>query len=60
MRKLRKMAGRADAEPLEPEDWEVVWRMHGAGEASVLVRSARCRAARAARSAARRSRGRDA
>jgi adenylate cyclase len=28
MRVLRRKAGRRDTEPLEPEDWEVLWRMH--------------------------------
>ena len=28
MRELRKKAGRGDGEPLRPEDWEVVWKMH--------------------------------
>lgn len=28
LRKLRRDAGRRGGEPLEPEDWEVVWRMH--------------------------------
>jgi adenylate cyclase len=30
-RKIRRAAGRADAEPLEPEDWEAVWRVHDEG-----------------------------
>jgi adenylate cyclase len=29
VRELRKRAGRGDGEPLAPEDWEVLWRMHG-------------------------------
>jgi adenylate cyclase len=28
MRELRRRAEREDGEPLEPEDWEVMWRMH--------------------------------
>jgi adenylate cyclase len=31
IRRLRKRAGRADGEPLAPEDWVVVWRLHGQG-----------------------------
>src|SRR3954470_23210138 len=31
VRKLRRKAGRKDGEPLEPEDWEVAWRMHERG-----------------------------
>jgi adenylate cyclase len=31
VRKLRRQAGRADGEPLRPEDWEVAWRMHETG-----------------------------
>ena len=31
VRQLRRRAGRADGEPLAPEDWEIVWRMHGRG-----------------------------
>ena len=28
IRELRRRAGRADGEPLQPEDWEVAWHMH--------------------------------
>jgi adenylate cyclase len=31
IRSLRREAGRRHGEPLEPEDWEIVWRMHGTG-----------------------------
>jgi adenylate cyclase len=31
VRKLRRAAGRASGEPLEPEDWEVAWRLHENG-----------------------------
>ena len=31
MRALRRKAGRREGEPLEPEDWEVVWRLHEYG-----------------------------
>jgi adenylate cyclase len=31
VRKLRRAAGRAGAEPLAPEDWEVAWRLHEQG-----------------------------
>jgi adenylate cyclase len=30
-RELRRRAGRHDGEPLRPEDWEVVWRLHEYG-----------------------------
>lgn len=36
VRKLRRRAGRHDGEPLRPEDWEVVWRMHEYGVGRVL------------------------
>jgi adenylate cyclase len=38
VRKLRKEAGRKDGEPLEPEDWEVVWRLHDRGMGGVMAR----------------------
>jgi adenylate cyclase len=31
VRKLRRAAGRRGGEPLEPEDWEVAWRLHEQG-----------------------------
>jgi adenylate cyclase len=31
MRQLRRKAGRAEGEPLKPEDWEVIWRLHEYG-----------------------------
>jgi adenylate cyclase len=31
VRKLRRKAGRADGEPLSPEDWKVAWHMHESG-----------------------------
>ncbi len=31
IRELRRKAGRRDGEPLQPEDWEVAWRMHATG-----------------------------
>jgi adenylate cyclase len=31
MRRLRRKAGRPEGEPLKPEDWEVVWRLHEYG-----------------------------
>ena len=49
LRKMRKMAGRGEGEALEPEDWEVLWRMHEHGMGRVfqrlflaLPRSPRC------------------
>jgi adenylate cyclase len=30
-RELRRRAGRRDGEPLRPEDWEIVWRLHEYG-----------------------------
>jgi adenylate cyclase len=49
VRKLRRAAGRAAGEPLEPEDWEVAWRLHEQGLGGVvtaifrtLPRSPRC------------------
>jgi adenylate cyclase len=38
MRRLRRQAGRRDGEPLRPEDWEVVWRLHGHGVAHAVAR----------------------
>src|SRR5215217_4156726 len=50
MRAIRRKAGRADGEPLKPEDWEVVWRLHESGVGGVtsailraLPSSPRCR-----------------
>lgn len=37
MRRIRRAAGRADGEPLKPEDWAVVWRMHERGFAGVAA-----------------------
>ncbi len=31
MRQLRRKAGRSEGEPLKPEDWEVIWRLHEYG-----------------------------
>jgi adenylate cyclase len=31
VRRLRRHAGRKGGEPLEPEDWEVAWRLHETG-----------------------------
>jgi adenylate cyclase len=31
MRRLRRKTGRPDGEPLKPEDWEVMWRLHEYG-----------------------------
>jgi adenylate cyclase len=49
LRKLRKLAGRGEGDALEPEDWEVLWRMHEHGVGRVfqrlflaLPRSPRC------------------
>src|ERR1700751_4087998 len=36
IRRLRKEAGRADGEPLAPEDWVVAWRLHGQGLGGVV------------------------
>src|SRR6266576_1704997 len=30
-KELRRRAGRSEGEPLKPEDWQVVWRMHEYG-----------------------------
>jgi adenylate cyclase len=38
MRQLRRRAGRRDGEPLRPEDWEVVWRLHGHGIGHAVAR----------------------
>jgi adenylate cyclase len=35
---LRRKAGREGAEPLRPEDWEVMWRLHEHGVSRVLNR----------------------
>jgi adenylate cyclase len=37
VRKLRRAAGRKGGEPLAPEDWEFVWRLHDRGAAGVLA-----------------------
>jgi adenylate cyclase len=49
VRKLRRKAGRKGGEPLEPEDWEIAWRLHETGSGRVfaglfraLPRSPRC------------------
>jgi adenylate cyclase len=31
LRRLRREAGRKAGEPLQPEDWEAVWKLHGSG-----------------------------
>ena len=36
VRKLRRKAGRGAGEPLEPEDWEIAWRMHETGFSRML------------------------
>jgi adenylate cyclase len=36
LRTVRRKAGRAPGEPLEPEDWEVVWRLHEGGVNQIL------------------------
>ena len=36
IRRLRKQAGRADGEPLAPEDWVVAWRLHEQGLGRVV------------------------
>jgi adenylate cyclase len=38
LRRLERLAGRREGEPLEPEDWEVLWRMHENGSGRVLQR----------------------
>jgi adenylate cyclase len=35
---IRRKAGRAGSEPLRPEDWEVMWRLHEHGVSRVLNR----------------------
>jgi adenylate cyclase len=37
MRKLRKRAGRVGGEPLEPEDWAIVWHLHGTGFGGLMA-----------------------
>ena len=37
VRELRRKAGREDGEPLEPEDWEIAWRMHETGFGGALA-----------------------
>jgi adenylate cyclase len=36
VKKLRRAAGRKGGEPLEPEDWEVAWRLHETGMGRAL------------------------
>jgi adenylate cyclase len=36
MKAIRRKAGRKDGEPLKPEDWEVVWRLHETGIGGVV------------------------
>jgi adenylate cyclase len=36
MKAIRREAGRGDGEPLKPEDWEVVWRLHETGVGGVV------------------------
>lgn len=38
MREVKKSAGRARDEPLEPEDWEAVWKLHATGAGGVAAR----------------------
>ena len=38
IRALRRKAGRRAGEPLEPEDWEVAWRLHETGIGGVFAR----------------------
>jgi adenylate cyclase len=38
MRRLRRQAGRRGGEPLRPEDWEVMWRLHGHGFGHAVAR----------------------
>jgi adenylate cyclase len=38
VRRLRRKAGREGLDPLEPEDWEVLWRMHEHGAGRVFAR----------------------
>lgn len=35
---LRRRAGRADGEPLRPEDWEIAWKMHATGFGGAVSR----------------------
>src|SRR3989440_11328391 len=49
MRELRRRAGRLEGEPLKPEDWQVMWRLHEYGFNRIvkglflaLPRSPRC------------------
>lgn len=37
VRKLRRQAGREGGEPLEPEDWEIAWRLHETGIGRVFA-----------------------
>ena len=55
LKELRRAASKPDGEPLEPEDWEVAWKLHARGSTRLLSEccSSLCRAARAARSVAR-------
>ena len=41
MREVKKEAGRAPDEPLEPEDWEAVWKLHSTGSGGVAARMIR-------------------
>ena len=41
MREVKKEAGRARDEPLEPEDWEAVWKLHATGTGGVVARMVR-------------------
>jgi adenylate cyclase len=38
VRKLRRAAGRGTGEPLAPEDWEIVWRLHERGLGGALAK----------------------
>jgi adenylate cyclase len=36
VRKLRRAAGRKKDEPLEPEDWQVAWKLHETGSGGIV------------------------
>jgi adenylate cyclase len=49
LKKLRRLAGRGEGEPLQQEDWEAVWKLHAQGSSRVagwflrtMPRSPRC------------------
>ena len=41
LREIRKRAGRAREDPLEPEDWEVIWKLHASGPIGLTARMVR-------------------